>query len=106
MNDPLVASQEAVKLLPDSWPWPYPCDLYRIEGALLSIRADHRTASQMRPVTIETGWSAHAEGSAIVSFGDTKVLCTASFTEGVPRGSRAKIAGGHGRIRHATAGDR
>ena len=51
----------------------------------MSTRADDRTVSQLRDVTIETGWSAHAEGSAIVSFGDTKVLCTASFTEGVPR---------------------
>lgn len=39
----------------------------------------------MRPVTIERGWSAQAEGSALISFGDTKVLCTASFTPGVPR---------------------
>ncbi|MDN6457802.1 MAG: ribonuclease PH, partial [Yaniella sp.] len=51
----------------------------------MSTRADDRTVSQLRDVTIETGWSAHAEGSAIVSFGDTKVLCTASFTQGVPR---------------------
>lgn len=48
-------------------------------------RADGRTADQLRPVTIERGWSAHAEGSALVSFGDTRVLCTASFTNGVPR---------------------
>ncbi|TPW68156.1 ribonuclease PH, partial [Schumannella sp. 10F1B-5-1] len=39
----------------------------------------------MRPVTIERGWSAQAEGSALISFGGTKVLCTASFTNGVPR---------------------
>ncbi|HLP23902.1 MAG TPA: ribonuclease PH [Microbacteriaceae bacterium] len=48
-------------------------------------RADGRLANQLRPVTIERGWSAHAEGSALVSFGETKVLCTASFTNGVPR---------------------
>jgi ribonuclease PH len=36
-------------------------------------------------VTIERGWSAQAEGSALISFGQTKVLCTASFTNGVPR---------------------
>jgi ribonuclease PH len=36
-------------------------------------------------VTIERGWSSQAEGSALISFGDTKVLCTASFTNGVPR---------------------
>jgi ribonuclease PH len=48
-------------------------------------RSDGRTASQLRPVTFERNWSEHAEGSALVSFGSTKVLCTASFTPGVPR---------------------
>jgi ribonuclease PH len=48
-------------------------------------RIDGRTAEQLRPVTIERGWSKHAEGSVLVSFGDTRVLCTASVTEGVPR---------------------
>lgn len=48
-------------------------------------RIDGRTPEQLRPVTIERGWSKHAEGSVLISFGDTKVFCTASFTEGVPR---------------------
>ncbi|MEU9419752.1 ribonuclease PH [Streptomyces sp. NPDC051000] len=48
-------------------------------------RIDGRTPAQLRPVTIERGWSKHAEGSVLISFGDTKVFCTASFTEGVPR---------------------
>ncbi|MEU3194391.1 MULTISPECIES: ribonuclease PH [Streptomyces] len=48
-------------------------------------RIDGRTAEELRPVTIERGWSKHAEGSVLVSFGDTRVLCTASLTEGVPR---------------------
>ncbi|EFL02275.1 MULTISPECIES: ribonuclease PH [unclassified Streptomyces] len=48
-------------------------------------RIDGRTPDQLRPVSIERGWSKHAEGSVLVSFGDTRVLCTASFTEGVPR---------------------
>ncbi|WP_101254650.1 ribonuclease PH [Streptomyces barkulensis] len=48
-------------------------------------RIDGRTAEQLRPVTIERGWSKHAEGSVLISFGDTRVLCTASITEGVPR---------------------
>lgn len=51
----------------------------------MTIRADGRTPNQLRPVTIERGWSDHAEGSALISFGGTKVLCTASFTSGVPR---------------------
>jgi ribonuclease PH len=48
-------------------------------------RADGRAADQLRPITIERGWSAQAEGSALISFGNTRVLCTASFTNGVPR---------------------
>ena len=48
-------------------------------------RADGRTLDQLRPITIERGWSSQAEGSALISFGGTKVLCTASFTNGVPR---------------------
>jgi ribonuclease PH len=48
-------------------------------------RSDGRTPAELRPVTIERGWSAQAEGSALISFGGTKVLCTASFTPGVPR---------------------
>lgn len=48
-------------------------------------RSDGRAADQLRPVTIERGWSEQAEGSALISFGRTKVLCTASFTNGVPR---------------------
>lgn len=48
-------------------------------------RADGRKADDLRKITIERGWSDHAEGSALISFGGTKVLCTASFTAGVPR---------------------
>lgn len=44
-----------------------------------------RTDHELRPVTIERGWSAQAEGSALISFGNTKVLATASFQPGVPR---------------------
>ncbi len=56
-------------------------------------RADGRAADQLRPVTIERGWSAQAEGSALISFGRTKVLCTASFTNGVPRWLNGKGKG-------------
>jgi len=57
------------------------------------VRADGRTPDQLREVTIERGWSAHAEGSALISFGGTKVLCTASFTNGVPRWLNGKGTG-------------
>jgi len=49
------------------------------------IRADGRNPEQLRPVKITRGWAPQAEGSALIEFGNTKVLCTASFTEGVPR---------------------
>ncbi len=48
-------------------------------------RSDGRTADQLRPVSFERGWLEQAEGSALVSFGRTRVLCTASFSAGVPR---------------------
>ena len=48
-------------------------------------RTDGRTSTQLRPVTFERGWLDQAEGSALVSFGRTRVLCTASFSAGVPR---------------------
>jgi len=56
-------------------------------------RSDGRTATDLRPVTIERGWSTQAEGSALISFGNTKVLCTASFTNGVPRWLKGKGTG-------------
>lgn len=48
-------------------------------------RSDGRTADQLRPITFERGWLDQAEGSCLVGFGRTRVLCVASFTEGVPR---------------------
>lgn len=48
-------------------------------------RADGRTPDQLRPVKLHRGWADQAEGSVLVEFGGTRVLCNASFTEGVPR---------------------
>ena len=48
-------------------------------------RPDGRSPGQLRPVTIERDWQKYAEGSALISFGDTKVLCSASVVQGVPR---------------------
>jgi len=48
-------------------------------------RVDGRTADQLRPVTFTRAWSEHPEGSVLVEFGRTRVLCTASLTSGVPR---------------------
>lgn len=49
------------------------------------VRADGRRVDQLREVKITRGWSAHAEGSALIEFGQTRVLCTASFEASVPR---------------------
>ncbi|MGC9671001.1 ribonuclease PH [Planosporangium sp. 12N6] len=48
-------------------------------------RPDGRAADELRPVTLQRNWSMHPEGSVLVEFGGTRVLCTASVTEGVPR---------------------
>jgi len=48
-------------------------------------RTDGRISGQLRPVTFTRRWLDHAEGSVLVEFGRTKVLCAASVTHGVPR---------------------
>ena len=48
-------------------------------------RIDGRTPDQLRDVRITRGWLDHAEGSVLVEFGKTRVLCAASVTQGVPR---------------------
>jgi ribonuclease PH len=48
-------------------------------------RVDGRSPDQLRPITFTRGWLDHAEGSVLVEFGKTRVLCAASFTPGVPR---------------------
>ncbi|WP_193508898.1 ribonuclease PH [Cryobacterium sp. BB736] len=59
----------------------------------MTQRHDGRAADELRHITIERGWSEQAEGSALISFGKTKVLCTASFTNGVPRWMTGKGRG-------------
>ena len=49
------------------------------------IRPSGRAADQMRQVTLTRHYTKHAEGSVLVEFGDTKVICTASVEGGVPR---------------------
>jgi len=48
-------------------------------------RPDGRAADQLRPITITRNWQKYAEGSTLIEFGDTKVLCAASVVQGVPR---------------------
>jgi len=49
------------------------------------MRPSGRSLEQMRPVSITRGFTKHAEGSVLVEFGDTRVLCTASVDNSVPR---------------------
>ncbi len=56
-------------------------------------RPSGRAADQLRVVSIERGFTRHAEGSVLVSFGDTRVLCTASVENKVPGFLRGKGEG-------------
>jgi ribonuclease PH len=56
-------------------------------------RPDGRAADELRPVRITRGWLDHAEGSVLVEFGRTRVLCAASVTEEVPRWRRGSGLG-------------
>src|SRR5881409_2377252 len=57
------------------------------------VRPDGRKPDQLRPVTLTRRWSIHPEGSVLVEFGNTRVLCTASVTEGVPRWRKGSVLG-------------
>lgn len=50
-----------------------------------AVRVDGRRPDELRPITVTRHWLDAAEGSVLVEFGRTRVLCAASFTEGVPR---------------------
>lgn len=66
------------------------------------MRPAGRSNNQVRPVTLTRNYTKHAEGSVLVEFGDTKVLCTASIEEGVPRFLKRSGPGlDHRRVRHA-----
>src|SRR5512134_879446 len=48
------------------------------------MRPSKRSADELRPVRIQRNYTRHAEGSVLVEFGDTRVICTASVEEKVP----------------------
>jgi ribonuclease PH len=56
-------------------------------------RPDGRSANDLRPVKLTRGWLDHAEGSVLVEFGATRVLCAASVQEDVPRWRRGSGLG-------------
>jgi ribonuclease PH len=49
------------------------------------MRPSHRQANELRQIKLTRDFTVHAEGSALVEFGETKVICTASVAQGVPR---------------------
>ncbi len=57
------------------------------------MRPSGRAPDEMRPITIETNFTRHAEGSCLIGFGDTKVLVTASLEERLPPWLRGKGEG-------------
>jgi len=69
-------------------------------------RTGGRAASALRPISIERGYTRHAEGSVLIGFGDTRVLCTASVEEKVPphkRGSgQGRVTAEYGMLPRAT----
>jgi ribonuclease PH len=70
------------------------------------MRASKRALDELRPVTLERGISKHAEGSCLVRFGDTHVLCTASLGEQVPGwlrgGGKGWVTAEYGMLPRAT----
>lgn len=56
----------------------------------MSKRPSGRQNNEMREISVEIGVNAYAEGSCLISFGGTKVHCTASIQEGVPRWMKAQ----------------
>lgn len=57
------------------------------------MRPSNRETNQLRPITITRNYTNYAEGSVLVEFGQTKVLCNASIIEGVPRFLKGKSQG-------------
>src|SRR6187455_950297 len=71
------------------------------------MRPSKRAADALRPISLERGISRHAEGSCLVRFGETHVLCMASVGEGVPPwlkgGGRGWVTAEYGMLPRATS---
>ena len=70
-----------------------PCDSIQKDIVMSFERSSGRLADQLRPIGIQRRYTVHAEGSVLVSFGQTKVLCTASVEEKVPPHKRGSGQG-------------
>tara|TARA_R110002096_G_scaffold99_3_gene432 strand:- start:14172 stop:14888 length:717 start_codon:yes stop_codon:yes gene_type:complete len=70
------------------------------------MRPSGRSPDQLRPVTITRNFTCHAEGSVLIEFGNTKVICNASFDSGVPGFLRGKgqgwVTGEYGMLPRST----
>ncbi len=83
---------------------------YRYNASLFNqenfMRPSGRAADQLRPVSITRHYTCHAEGSVLIEFGNTKVICNASFETGVPgflRGQeRGWVTGEYGMLPRST----
>lgn len=69
------------------------CPAYYPERMKSNVRADGRNADESRPIRITRDWGGVGEGSVLIETGDTRVLCVASFTSGVPRWRKGKGEG-------------
>ncbi|MDQ6960561.1 MAG: ribonuclease PH [Mariprofundaceae bacterium] len=71
-----------------------------------TIMRENRRSDELRPVHIDTTFNLHAEGSALISFGHTRVLCTASVEEKVPpflrNSGKGWVTGEYGMLPRAT----
>ncbi len=72
------------------------------------MRPSKRQLDEMRAVSVETGFSKHAEGSCLIKMGDTHVLCTASLEERVPPwlrgGGKGWVTAEYGMLPRSTGG--
>ena len=57
------------------------------------MRPSNRESNQLRSIKLTRNFTKHAEGSVLVEYGETKVLCTASVIDGVPRFLKGKNQG-------------
>src|SRR5690606_28795702 len=65
----------------------------RISEKEFPMRPSGRAPDEMRAITIETGFTKHAEGSCLIGFGETRILVTASIEEKIPPWLRGKGSG-------------
>ena len=74
---------------------------------ILPVRGDGRQSDELRPVSFVRGFLGHAEGSVLVSFGETKIVCSATVEDKVPpflRGSgRGWVTAEYGMLPRSTS---